>query len=303
MRGIRSLALCIAGVLALCGLLAATASAAAPTPVWGACVKASPKNTGKYKNKTCSEPEAGGKGGYEIKEGVGKGKAFKGKSAKGAKPVLLVKFWEGTEKVVCESASDSGTPAAPNLVTKITVSYSKCNFGGIACKSAGAKTGEIKISGAKGVLGYLKEGADPEVGLRIEGEAKPGILGEFECPEKADINATLNNQVIGVPSKDINAASKEFDLKFEATEDYGVHEFDEKTYTPSLNPLGWATELAEIEACSGKECVAEHPPHVIKGVYCGKVIKGLVGLECTPETYTGLDQELINKGESLLIKA
>jgi len=301
------LGLCIVAILALCSLLATTASAETlPAPAWATCVKASPKDSGKYKNKTCSEAEPGGKGGYEVKAGVGKAKGFKGKSAKGDKPTLLVKFWEGTDSIACESAKDSGTPAAPNLETHLTIAYSKCKaLGSLGCTSAGAKSEEVKITGLKGELGYIKEGSEPVVGLRIESEAHPGgSMAEFECGVKGekDLVANVENQVIGVQSKDVNSANKEFELNFEATEDYGVHEFDEKTYSPSLNPLGWATELAEIEACSGKECVAEHPAHVIKGVYCGKVIKGLVGTECTPETYTGLNQELTNKGEDLLVK-
>jgi hypothetical protein len=50
-------------------------------PTWKACVKAEPKNTGNYSDKSCTV-SAGGTGKYELAEGIGKGKGFKGRVSK-----------------------------------------------------------------------------------------------------------------------------------------------------------------------------------------------------------------------------
>lgn len=309
MRGIRTAGLCLVAAVAMGCVFAASASATLKAPNWAICAKASPKNTGKYKNKTCTEVNSEGKGAYELKEGVGKGKAFKGKgpkTKKGVRDIVLhVKTFLGDLTVACESATDAGKPAAPNLVKEVSVAYKGCEaLGTKPCKSAAAKEGEIKITGLGGQLGYVEEGATPVVGLRLENETTPGgVISEFVCTGGKTVEAKIRNQVIGVVSKDINTPSKEFELFFEATERYGEHEFEGKKYKPSVNILGWAPEVAAIEACEGKECAeTEHPAHILNGEFCGPLIEELLGTECNPPAYLGLDQTLINKGEDLMVK-
>jgi hypothetical protein len=308
MRGIRSFGLCIAAVLALCGLLAAGASAETlPAPYWAACAKTKPKDTGKYKNKTCSEAEPGGKGAYELTESVGKGKAFKGKTAKADHPTLIVKDQDGQQDVECKAATDTGKPEKPNLVKDMTITYSGCiAVKELKCKSAGAKKEEeIQVTGLQGTLGYVEEGAKPVVGLRLESEKEPGVEGkieEFECNKPVLVKGAVFGQYIGVVKDDVGVASKDMELDDESTERYGVHEFEGEPFEPSVNILGWAQELAEIEACSGKECVSEHPAHVLKGQYCGPYVEHLISKECTPPAYSGQDQVFPNKGEDLEIK-
>ncbi|HYB24820.1 MAG TPA: hypothetical protein VED41_13540 [Solirubrobacteraceae bacterium] len=291
------LALCLAAAFATAGVLATGAFAA--EPAWFACVKASPKNSGNYNNKTCTEASEPGKGKYELKEGVGKAKAFKGS---GGAAVLHVKTWLGDEKVECASSKDAGKPAAPNLETDVTVAYSKCTvFTTHECTSAGAKAGEIKVPAMKGKLGYVEEGATPVVGLRLENEASPGgTLAEFNC---GIVRATLNNQVIGVVSKDVNVVNTQSELNDEATERYGEHEFDGKKFKPLVNILGWANEVAGIEAAQKENDEEADPAHVLKGEFCGELVEELLGVECTPPAYAGLDATIVNKGEALMIKA
>jgi hypothetical protein len=311
MRGIRSVGLCAAAVLGLCGLFAGAASAETlPAPYWAACVKTSPKDTGKYKNKTCTEADSEGKGEYELAESVGKGKVFKGASAKKDEPTLVVKDQDGEQDVVCKSAKFSGKPEKPNLVIDVSITYSKCiAVKSLDCNSAGAKAEEIKVTGVQGVLGYVEEGVSPVVGLRLESEKEPGVEGtvsDFECGESPGhpplVTAKVVGQYIGVVKGDVGTISKSMELDDEATERYGTHEYDEEPFKPSVHILGWAPELAEIEACSGKECVSEHPAHVIKGQYCGPYVEDKIGKECTPPAYSGEDQVIQSKGEALEIK-
>jgi hypothetical protein len=305
------LGLCIVAATALCGLLVATASASAeslPKPVWASCAKASPKDTGKYKNKTCSEAEPSGKGGYELVAGIGKGKVFKGKTVKGEKTELIVKFWEGRLAITCESGKDEGTPVAPNLEKKVTAEFSKCialNTPTKVCTTAGAKKGEVKVTGLEGELGYTEEGVTPKVGVELKSENVDGVMSEFNC-EEGSIEGKILGEVINEEVGNVGVVTKDSDAVFAPGEFYGEHEFDEKTYTPEVNIIGWAEERPEIERCEAKPktagCEEEHPAHVLKGEFCGRFVEGVLGAKCTPPTYVGLKTKFVNKGEALEIK-
>jgi hypothetical protein len=296
------MALCLVAAFALAGALAASASAQAPT--WYECAKAVKVGktypTGEYKNSKCTEPLAGGK--YLLKEGVGKGKPFKGATKKGTDAVLHIKTWLGDLTVVCKSAKDSGTAALPNVEKEVSISYSSCKaLSTKVCTSPGAKKGEIKVTGLRGEFGYVEEAPNPTVvGLRFENEADPGgLMDSFSCE---DVEGKVFGQVIGVQSKDINEINKEAETLDEATERYGEHEYEGKKFKPTVNILGWAPELAEIERCSGQECATEYPAHVLKGEFCGEFVEHLLGKECTPPAYLGLDLTTLNKGEALMVK-
>ena len=312
MTRIRSFGVCLVAVLGLVGVLAAT-SASAATPKWFECVKAEPKNTGEWTEKNCKTAATPGTGKYVLKEGVGKAKATK---SKGGPAVLSVKFWAGDDEVKCGSSKSEGTPEAPNFLKKISITYKKCGSLGAPCKSTGAKSGEIKMSGLEGELGYIK-GTSSTVGIKLMSETEPGTetknggpIAKFNCileqkgkpPIENYIVATVEREAIAEVTGDVGAISKESSFVFTALEQYGEHEFEEKKYAPLTNILGWENELPEIERCSGQECVAEHPAHIIAGVYCGVVVEGLLHAECTPPTYTGLTQTDTNKGEALEIQ-
>ncbi|HTY97317.1 MAG TPA: hypothetical protein VMB91_09780 [Solirubrobacteraceae bacterium] len=311
-------------VLGIVGVLATT-SASAATPKWYECAKgtknAEKKYTGKYTDKVCSkeateaEITAGTTNKYELTPGVGKDKATK---TKGGPAVLSVKFWAGDDEVECGSSKSEGKPEAPNFLKKISITYKKCISLGAPCKSEGAKAGEIKLSGLEGELGYIK-GTKSSIGIKLMSETEPGTettnggpIAKFKCvydkkgepPIENYIVATVEREAIAEVTGDVGSVSKESSFVFTALEQYGEHEFGEppKHYFPLTNILGWENELPEIEACSGKECVAEHPAHIIAGVYCGVVVEGLLSAECTPATYTGLTQTDTNKGEALEIK-
>lgn len=306
MRRTRILGFCLVAVFAIGGLASSSAFGSV-TPTWYACVKASPKNTGNYANKTCSEASEAGKGGYELVESVGKGKEFKGKSGS---VTLHVKTYLGDKTVVCGSSKDNGTPELPNRERHVTVVFSKCAAIGQECSSTGKK-GEIKLSGLEGELGYLKE-SPAEVGLKLESEAHPGPTGElvkFDCnPAKSatDLEITVTGGVIGVVGKDVNTINKESEVSYVPGPYIGEHEFDGSKYTPIVNLLGWDYEAEEIakeikEDEEGKIAKIERP--IIKSLICGSFIESLLGTKCTPEAYSGLEADQVNKGEGLEIKA
>ena len=302
MKSIRFLVPCL--VVALASLaLAATASAA--TPTWYVCAKAEPKNTGGFNDKACTEANGGGTGKYVLKEGLGKGKIFKGK---GGPAVLHVKTWLGDKTVECGKSKSVGTPVLPNLEKEVTISFGKCEAleKNYDCKSTGAKKGEVVIKGLKGELGYLEEEPTKRVGLKLESEANPGPegeMGKFECEV---LTVTVIGGVIGEVKKDINTINKEQEVDYVATESIGEHEFEGKKYKPLVNPLGWASEAAEIEKEVEEDLKGEKEKIVrpiIKTLICGPFIEALLKVECTPEAYTGLDTTNALKGESLMIKA
>jgi hypothetical protein len=307
MTRIKFLGLAMVAVFATVGVLATAASAT--TPTWFECAKTEPKDTGKYNDKACSQKNEEGKGKYELKEGLGKGKKIKSKA--GASE-LIVKVPEGEFPIKCGGAKGEATPALPNLEKEVSISFKKCVFLGQKCTTAGAKTGEIAGKGLVGELGYVKAeeggaGPAPAVGVKIKnalGEAEP--ISTFECGT-GFVKGKLFGAVIGVQESDINAVAKETTLNFvgkpPVAEQYGEHEFEGKKYKPVVNIVGFAEEAEEIKACAGLMCAEEHPAHVIRGEFCGTEIESLVSKECTPLTYSALDSKITNKGESLMIKA
>jgi hypothetical protein len=293
--------------------VAASSASALPAPYWAACVKVpkvEKKYDGKFLTKTCTTPEPKGEGKYELEESIGKGKPFKGGTAKAKKGEKLVALHVknpvtgDSAKVECESGKDTGKPVLPNFEEEVAVTYKGCAAVGKACKTAGAKAGEIKITGVKGELGYVEEEPEVIVGLKLENEKEPGkLLAEFECQEKAgELVAKITGEVIGVQGKDVNTLSKESSLLDEATERYGEHEFEGKKFKPLVNILGWANELTGIEEAQMKNEEETDPAHVLKGEFCGSFVKGLLGKECIEAVYGGLDQTMTNKGETLMVK-
>ncbi len=303
MRRTKTLGLCLIAVFALAAAAAANASAET-TPTWYECAKAAKVGktyTGKFTNKTCTEASAESKGEYELKEGIGKAKEFKGK---GGVAVLHIKTFAGDDTVTCQSSKETGKLELPNRESNVVVKFSKCKaLETKVCTSAGAKAGEIALPPMKGELGYVEENV---VGLKLESEAHPGYTGLIVAFSCEDLEATVTGGLIGTVGKDVNVIDKESETVDLATESIGLHEFHGLKYKPTVNPLGWFDEQAEIakeleEDLEGKLAKLERP--ILKTLICGEYIKKLLGIECTPEAYAGQDQTTVIKGEALMIKA
>jgi len=160
--------------IAVCGALAAAALAA--PPAWHYCGKTVPKNTGNYSDKACSLGSEPGQGKYEIFEGVGKGKGFKGKVTGDINNAVQVTIPHKAElHVECGKSSISGHPVAPRGVAGVRITFSKCELLGGSC-------GTISTEALSGELGWLDQGTGL-AGVSLSNEAEPdsGLVAQFSC--------------------------------------------------------------------------------------------------------------------------
>lgn len=308
---------CLVLIVVVAVVLAAQASAL-PAPAWFECVKASPKDTGDYTSKTCSQESQPGAGKYALKEGVGKDKEIKGK-AEGV--VIHDKAWQPPAEnecgphdeectLACKSGKYQGREALPNLEKNVIITYSKCQFGDLECSSPDAQPGEVKTKPLRGELGYVDE-SPTAIGLKLESEATPGgTIAEVNCDSNHELflGATIAGEIVGAQEGDVNNLSKDFRLVDSTAPRLGElfyddNDYGEIRYTPPVNLLGWAGEVAEIEA-------SERPPQILKDVLCGEQIERQLGdgfrgegPPCGPAAYMGLDQTVVSKGEALMVKS
>jgi hypothetical protein len=224
MKSMRILGLALAAVFAFAAFTAAAASA---TPTWKACVK-SVKGKGEYTDKTCATP-AGGTGSYNLVEGIGKGKGFKGKGGKATLHNVIPE--KGDIKVECASFKDSGSIAVPNKVTNVVAEFKKCKSLGAPCKSEGAPKETIKTHKMTGGLGWLNK-AGNKAGESLTSEETPntGYLAEFECEGLAKVR--VFGAVIGEIGP-VGVVSKESTSTFAVGEYVGE---PKPGYKPLTNP-------------------------------------------------------------------
>jgi len=272
MKRMRILGLALIAVFAL-GVVAAATASAEEGPTWYECAKGT-KGVG-YEKGCLKE---GGKGGYELKVGVGaKKKATKAK-AKGTSKLHTFIPGKGDIPVECGAAKGESTPVAPNLVTKAVTTFSKCKAAGAPCQS-GTKKETIVTAPLAGHLGYISK-SPLKVGVILTDEAKPGsgYLAEFDCTGVAHIR-TLG-AVIGELTGDINHFSKTAELAFTVqTKEYG--------FGPSVvnNPTHFEGEAGEDILLTELEA------------------EGKVGFEPEGGLPSGQEGTVENKGEEVEVKA
>ena len=225
MKSMRILGLALAAVFALAAFTASSAMASKPT--WKACVK-SEKGKGEFSDKLCSVG-AGGTGSYNLVEGIGKGKGFKGKG--GTAILHNVIPGKGDIKVECASFKDSGSVAAPSGVFNVTSEFKKCKSLGAPCKTEGGKKETITTNKLAGSLGYLNK-AHSAAGESLTSEAEPGTgyLATFECEGLAKVR--VHGAVIGALSP-FGVVSKESSSVFSVGPYLGELA---PGYTPLVNP-------------------------------------------------------------------
>ena len=159
-------------ILALGGGIPAGASASGP--VWAYCGKTVPKNTGAYTEKSCSIESPSHEGKYELIDGIGKGKPFKGKAEGEIRLYGVVA--EGEFNMECgRGGKIAGRFVAPNKVAGVVISMSKCATNiSEESNSCGLVTAPLT-----GELGWIDQ-AKGEAGLKLTSEAAPeaGLIGE-----------------------------------------------------------------------------------------------------------------------------
>ena len=144
---------------------AASASASASGPVWVACTKASVKNTGAFTDKACSSESPGHEGKYELVEGIGKGKPFKGTAASVEFEQLNEKF---DFRINCNLNKIAGRYVAPDKVAGVAISMKHCTV-----QPEDTEKGcQVHTSALTGRLGWIDE-SKGEAGLELTSESEP----------------------------------------------------------------------------------------------------------------------------------
>jgi hypothetical protein len=169
----RAAVLVLASMLVLGALTAASASASGP--VWAYCGKTVPRNTGAYTDKACSIESPSHEGKWELIDGIGKGKGFKGKLPFGDFRIDGM-IPPGELNLKCKKASISGHPVAPNKVAGVHISGSKCEY-----NISATDTCSFSTTSLSGELGWLSQGKG-EAGIKLTSEAEPetGLITEVQ---------------------------------------------------------------------------------------------------------------------------
>jgi hypothetical protein len=203
------------GALVVLGLLlAAVAPAAmAAEPALYECAKLAKNATtkkyeGKYTDKKCSneateaEKAEGKKNKYELKEGIGKGKAFKGKGGGANLEIVTL------GGVTCTSSADGGKFTGPKTAGGVFVTFKGCELSGHKCENTG-KAGEVKTNTLEGVIGYINK-SKHEVGVDLSAETG-SYEAEFTCGE---LEIRVSGSVIGAVVSPLNVFTKVATLSF-----------------------------------------------------------------------------------------
>jgi hypothetical protein len=195
-------------VFALSATITAASASAGTLPALYECAKVAKAEKGKgIWNKGCKvEGKHGAKENeYEVKEGFGKGKVFKGK---GGSADLAVK---GSVTVSCAKSTDSGKFTGSKAAGDVVAIFSGCEVAGIKCSNT-SKAGEIKTNALDGEVGYINA-AKKEVGADLKPESA-AYLAEFECEESPfPLRLRVSGSVIGRVSP-INTFTKSATFTF-----------------------------------------------------------------------------------------
>ncbi len=185
MKKLGVIGVCLLAITAVATVFAA--SAAASEPALYECHKEKAGH-GKY-SKGCKVEKEGG--GFEIKEGIGKAKPFKGKG-KGA----FLEIHNGG--VSCTSSADTGKFTSPKTAGKIVVTFKGCEYNSKKCQN-GTTVGTLVTNPLKGEVGYLegKGTKTPKVGADISAE-NGEVLATFKCGNSSEFdNFAVTGSVIG----------------------------------------------------------------------------------------------------------
>jgi len=193
MKRFKVMGLCLAAVFALCAVVAASASA---EPTYKTCIKAEPKNSGEYSEKTCATASkvAPGTGKYARAEwNAGKKLTFKAKNIGSPHNNIVNPFGEkgGGEAepakiegtTTCAKEKVEGSVTSPENTTWKTT-YKKCEALASKCNTAGEKEGTIVTDQLESTLVRLGKTAGSREGIRVKGLGPGGRLAQYECVKK-----------------------------------------------------------------------------------------------------------------------
>jgi hypothetical protein len=180
------------------GLVTVTAAscsaAAVAEPAYYECNKVA-EGSGKYSNTKCSVLAEEGKGKYELEEGIGKGKAFKGSGGK--------LTWHNPSiggVFECKTAKDSGKVTSPTEVAKVVITFVSCVSLGKKCTTTGQVAGTIKTAALHGTLGYISL-SPLRVGIDLSAEEPETNIADYNCE---GLQRDTSGSIIGEQTGDIN---------------------------------------------------------------------------------------------------
>jgi hypothetical protein len=182
LRHSSSLKLCLATVLAMSAVAVVGATSAFAGSGWPAYYECVKTVGGKYTSKACSEEATAGKGKYELKEGVGKGKAFKVKGKRFNFDTVIPGL--GNVPVECQSMKGSGLDEdieGRGWTSNAWWTFSKCSADGGQCSSPGAKKGEIVSGELSYVLGWPYNEHEVRGGDAYQPPKGKKYLWEYYC--------------------------------------------------------------------------------------------------------------------------
>jgi hypothetical protein len=187
----------------------ASAAVAAP-PEFGRCVKLTAPETREYSDAGCTK-EVSAAGKFEWLPGPGPKAKFVSKLKEAT--VATLETVTAT-KVTCKGESDTGEYSGLKTVADLTVLFTGCESGSLACTSAGQTSGDVATATLEGELGVEKVGS-PEtkskIGLLLFASGH-GAISEFEC---AGLPVTVRGSIIHpVPANKMLLTATE---KFAAT--------------------------------------------------------------------------------------
>lgn len=255
MKRIKILGLAVFAMFALTALGAVSAQATGTAPEWFECAK-SAKGLGHYLGKECKKSEFKATGGkYDLVPGVGKGKAFKSKG--GAAVLHSVNPETNTDiPVECASFKGGGKAVAPNLVTGVTTTFSKCKALGAPCENGKKET--IVTKTLAGSLGWISK-PGKIVGTDLALETAPGEpVAEFKCEALGEVHT--KGSVIGENTGDVEAISKVSTLVFKPGKFLGPVEWAPgKFYEPIVNIPEFEGGSPDILKTELKGSLTGHP--------------------------------------------
>lgn len=175
---------------------------------FGRCVKS---GYGRYKNTACTESLEGG--GHEWNATIAKtGVTFTDGTEtveKVVKPRKVIFETGGKVQLACEDMSGSGEFLGTSALADVSIVLTGCEYGGSACTSAGAHSGEVLTATLTGTLGW-REKAGNAVGLALAPLVEKGNLVEAVCGSSV---LRISGSVIGTIGP-VNNMNSTFNLKF-----------------------------------------------------------------------------------------
>jgi hypothetical protein len=162
-------------VAAVAAFAAQGATAAAPVPAFGSCIKVA-KGTGTFTNSGCTVKAAGGS--FEW-FGGGPETFFEEKIV-----TATIGEVQSGQSVDCSGQTAFGVLYGERFA-EAEMAFTGCTLGGVPCQSSGAAGGEVRTSFLEGEFGVIKAGETPvkdKIGLVLHnfaGENAP--FAQFEC--------------------------------------------------------------------------------------------------------------------------